>query len=60
MDQKAALDVGWLKTCNGGDILANWLTVSALSNALLIFFLRVADMSLDTLRVLFVMRGRKG
>ncbi|MCJ7531292.1 MAG: DUF5698 domain-containing protein [Anaerolineales bacterium] len=60
MDQKAALDVGWLKTCIGGVILANWLTVSALSNALLIFFLRVADMSLDTLRVLFVMRGRKG
>jgi len=30
-----------------------WLT------ALLIFGLRVSDMSLDTLRVLFVMRGRK-
>ncbi len=28
--------------------------------ALLIFFLRVGDMSLDTLRVLFVVRGRKG
>ncbi len=27
--------------------------------ALLIFFLRVCDMSLDTLRVLFVMRGKK-
>jgi len=30
-----------------------WLT------ALLIFFLRVSDMSLDTLRVLYVMRGKK-
>lgn len=28
--------------------------------ALLIFCLRVSDMSLDTLRMLFVMRGRKG
>ena len=28
--------------------------------AALIFFLRVCDMTLDTLRVLFVMRGRKG
>lgn len=28
--------------------------------ALLIFFLRVCDMTLDTLRVLMVMRGRKG
>ncbi len=27
---------------------------------LVIFFLRVVDMSLDTLRVLFVIRGRKG
>lgn len=27
--------------------------------ALLIFFLRITDMSLDTLRVLFVVRGRK-
>ena len=27
--------------------------------ALLIFFLRVADMSLDTIRVLFVVRGKK-
>ena len=27
--------------------------------ALLIFFLRVADMSLDTLRMLFVFRGRR-
>jgi uncharacterized protein YebE (UPF0316 family) len=35
------------------------LTPAALLGAALIFFLRVADMSLDTLRVLFVMRGRK-
>ncbi len=28
-------------------------------NALLIFFLRVSDMSLDTLRILYVMRGKK-
>lgn len=28
--------------------------------ALWIFFLRVSDMTLDTLRMLFVMRGRKG
>jgi uncharacterized protein YebE (UPF0316 family) len=28
--------------------------------ALLIFFLRVCDMTLDTLRLLFVVRGRKG
>jgi len=27
--------------------------------ALMIFFLRVADMSLDTIRVLFVVRGKK-
>ena len=36
------------------------LTLQALSSAVLIFALRVSDMSLDTLRVLFVMRGRKG
>lgn len=35
-------------------------TVQALLSATLIFALRVSDMSLDTLRVLFVMRGRKG
>lgn len=35
-------------------------TVQALLSAALIFALRVSDMSLDTLRVLFVMRGRKG
>ncbi len=34
-------------------------TLPALLGALLIFMLRVSDMSLDTLRVLFVMRGRK-
>lgn len=28
--------------------------------AVLIFFLRVADMSLDTLHMLFVFRGRRG
>ncbi len=33
---------------------ADWL------GALLIFGLRITDMSLDTMRVLFVMRGRKG
>lgn len=36
------------------------LSVQALAGALLIFFLRVGDMSLDTLRMLMVMRGRKG
>jgi uncharacterized protein YebE (UPF0316 family) len=35
------------------------LSPQAWSGAALIFFLRVCDMSLDTLRVLFVMRGRK-
>jgi len=35
-------------------------TSEALLGAGLIFALRVTDMSLDTLRVLFVMRGRKG
>lgn len=35
------------------------LSIQALSGALLIFGLRVADMTFDTLRVLFVMRGRK-
>lgn len=35
------------------------LTSQAFMNALFIFGLRVVDMSLDTLRVLFVMRGRK-
>lgn len=36
------------------------LTLPAVLGALGIFALRVSDMSLDTIRVLFVMRGRKG
>jgi uncharacterized protein YebE (UPF0316 family) len=40
--------------------LENWFTTEILISALLIFSLRVVDMSLDTVRVLFVMRGRKG
>ncbi|GAB4498902.1 MAG: DUF2179 domain-containing protein [Anaerolineales bacterium] len=40
--------------------MAEWFTLPALGGALLIFVLRVSDMSLDTLRMLFVMRGRKG
>jgi len=39
--------------------LENWFTIPSLLSALFIFALRVTDMSLDTLRVLFVMRGRK-
>lgn len=39
--------------------MTNWLTLSALAGAGLIFALRVSDMTLDTLRVLVVMRGRK-
>ena len=35
------------------------LTLAALGGAALIFTLRVLDTSLDTLRVLFVMRGKK-
>ena len=35
------------------------LTGSILLSALLIFVARICDMSLDTIRVLFVMRGRK-
>ena len=35
-------------------------SVSAWLTALMIFGLRVTDMSLDTLRMLFVVRGRKG
>lgn len=38
----------------------DWLSLSALAGAGLIFALRVSDMTLDTLRVLVVMRGRKG
>lgn len=37
-----------------------WITPGALIWTAAIFMLRVTDMSLDTLRVLFVMRGRKG
>jgi uncharacterized protein YebE (UPF0316 family) len=33
--------------------------MDAIYSALFIFFLRLCDMSLDTLRVLFMMRGRK-
>jgi uncharacterized protein YebE (UPF0316 family) len=40
--------------------MENWLTLSALGGAGMIFALRVSDMTLDTLRVLVVMRGRKG
>lgn len=40
--------------------MENWFTLSALTGAGLIFALRVSDMTLDTLRVLVVMRGRKG
>ena len=39
--------------------MENILSLSVWSSAGLIFILRVCDMSLDTLRVLFVMRGRK-
>ena len=39
--------------------MENWFTVSALLSAGIIFALRVSDMTLDTLRVLVVMRGRK-
>ncbi|HNB55195.1 MAG TPA: DUF5698 domain-containing protein, partial [Anaerolineales bacterium] len=35
-------------------------TPDILLSALFIFGLRVTDQSLDTLRVLFIMRGRKG
>lgn len=36
------------------------ISTQVLLGAILIFALRVCDMTLDTLRVLFVMRGRKG
>jgi uncharacterized protein YebE (UPF0316 family) len=39
--------------------MENIFTVDSFLAALLIFSLRIIDMSLDTLRVLFVMRGRK-
>ncbi len=37
-----------------------YFTIGAITSAALIFLLRVTDMSLDTLRMLFIMRGRKG
>jgi uncharacterized protein YebE (UPF0316 family) len=40
--------------------MENLMSLSAWASAGLIFLLRVGDMSLDTMRVLFVMRGRKG
>jgi len=40
--------------------MENLLSISPLFSAALIFVLRVTDMSLDTLRVLVVMRGKKG
>lgn len=40
--------------------MENFLSLSAWTAAALIFALRVCDMSLDTLRLLVVMRGRKG
>jgi uncharacterized protein YebE (UPF0316 family) len=39
--------------------MENWFTLSAFISAGIIFALRVSDMTLDTLRVLVVMRGRK-
>lgn len=39
--------------------MENFFTISSLLGAVGIFFLRVLDMSLDTLRVLFVMRGKR-
>jgi len=42
------------------NMLTAFLTPAALLGALTIFGLRLIDMSLDTLRMLFVVRGRKG
>jgi uncharacterized protein YebE (UPF0316 family) len=39
--------------------MLDWLVIPALLMPFVIFALRVSDMSLDTLRVLFVIRGRK-
>ncbi len=39
--------------------MPDWLTWTEFLTALLIFGLRVSDMTLDTLRVLFVMRGKR-
>jgi uncharacterized protein YebE (UPF0316 family) len=51
---------GWIQKRNNSLFMEQYFTVQALLSAALIFALRVSDMSLDTLRVLFVMRGRKG
>ena len=40
--------------------MGDWLTLQTLATAGMIFLLRVSDMTLDTLRVLVVMRGKKG
>lgn len=39
--------------------MPEWLTWTTVLVSLSIFFLRVIDMSLDTIRLLFVVRGRK-
>jgi uncharacterized protein YebE (UPF0316 family) len=39
--------------------MLNWLAIPPSLFALLIFLLRVCDMSMDTLRVLFVLRGQR-
>lgn len=39
--------------------MPEWLNTTTLLVAVTIFFLRVIDMSLDTIRLLFVVRGRK-
>lgn len=39
--------------------MPEWLNTTTLLVAVSIFFLRVIDMSLDTIRLLFVVRGRK-
>lgn len=39
--------------------MLSWLALPAFAITILIFVLRVSDMTLDTLRVLFVIRGRK-
>jgi uncharacterized protein YebE (UPF0316 family) len=41
-------------------MMENILTLSAWLSAGIIFILRVSDMTMDTLRVLVVMRGKKG
>lgn len=39
--------------------MSEFITGEAVLGGILIFFLRVCDMSMDTLRVLFVVRGKK-